>query len=124
LIPDVTGMTKEEAINALDTAGFKKVSVTPEESDEEKDKVFSQIPVSGILYDKSMEIIIKISKGIKVPDVINMTKENAITTLEGLGFVIEISPADAAAAAKVINQIPEADTYLNYGSKVTIEVKE
>ena len=128
LIPDVIGMTKEEAIVILNNAGFDVISAieggTFEENSNEMGKIFSQTPVGGILYDKSLEIIIKISKGIKVPDVINMTKENAVTTLEGLGFVIEISPADAAAAAKVINQIPEADTYLNYGSKVTIEVKE
>ena len=123
LIPDVIGMTEEDAIKALDTAGFKEVSVMLEESDEEKDKVFSQTPVSGILYDKSLEIIIKISKGIKVPDVINMTKENAVIELEGLGFVVEISP-NAAATGAVINQIPKADTYLNYGSTVTIEIQE
>ena len=124
LIPDVIGMTKEDAIKALDTAGFKKVSVILEDSNIDKDKVFSQTPVSGTLYDKSLDIIIKVSKGIKVPDVINKPKKDAVTTLEGLGFVVEVSPADAAATAKVINQILKADTYLNYGSKVTIEVKE
>ncbi|MBU2563023.1 MAG: PASTA domain-containing protein, partial [Actinobacteria bacterium] len=128
LIPDVIGMTEEEAIDILNNAGFNAISViegkTFEENSNEKDKVFSQTPVSGILYDKSLEIIIKISKGIKVPDIINMPKGDAVTTLEELGFVVEVSPADAAATAKVINQIPKADTYLNYGSKVTIEVKE
>ena len=43
--------------------------------------------------------------------------------LEGLGFVVEISP-NAAATGAVINQIPKADTYLNYGSTVTIEIQE
>jgi penicillin-binding protein 1A len=125
-IPDVIGMTKEDALKALDTAGFKNVSVTLEESDEEKDKVFSQTPVSGILYDKSLEIIIKVSngiEGIKVPDIINMTKENAVIALEELGFVVEVSPADAASGA-VISQIPAADTYQNFGSTVKIEIQE
>ncbi|MBE3092439.1 MAG: PBP1A family penicillin-binding protein [Chloroflexi bacterium] len=126
LIPEVIGMTKDDALKALDTAGFKKVSVTLEESDEEKDKVFSQTPVSGILYDKSLEIIIKVSngiEGIKVPDIINMTKENAVIALEELGFVVEVSPADAASGA-VISQIPAADTYQNFGSTVKIEIQE
>ncbi|MBL7124021.1 MAG: PBP1A family penicillin-binding protein [Actinobacteria bacterium] len=127
LIPDVIGMTKEEAIDILNNAGFNAISViegkTFEENSNEKDKVFAQIPVSGTLYNKSLEIIINISKGIKVPDVLNMTKGDAVTTLESLGFVVEISP-NAAATGAVINQIPKADTYLNYGSKVTIEVKE
>jgi beta-lactam-binding protein with PASTA domain len=123
-IPDVLGMTKEKALESLNAAGFKNVSVILEDSNKDKDKVFSQTPVSGTLYDKSLDIIIKISKGIRVPDVITMTKGDAVTKLEELGFVVEVSPADVAATAKVKSQIPAADTYLNYGSKVTIVVKE
>jgi len=127
LIPDVTGMTEEDAIDILNNAGFNVISViegiTFEENINEKDKVFAQTPVRGTLYDKSLEIIIKISKGIRVPDVITMNKGDAVTELEELGFVVEISP-DAAATGAVINQTPAADTYLNYGSTVTIEVQE
>ncbi|MBA7623423.1 Biosynthetic peptidoglycan transglycosylase [subsurface metagenome] len=131
LIPDVIGMTKEDAKNTLKTAGFNDILIMEgedfEENSNEKDKIFSQTPVSGTLYDKSQEIIIKISKGIKVPDVINMTKEDAVTELEELGFVVEISPDSAAAGTAtgtVINQIPGINTYLNHGSTVAIEVQE
>ena len=127
LIPDVTGMTEEEAMDILNNAGFGVISLiegeTFDENINEIDKIFSQTPVSGTLYDKSQEIIIKISKGIKVPDVITMTKENAVAKLEEFGFVVEIYP-DSAAVGTVINQIPEIDTYLDYGSTVTIEVQE
>ncbi|TET14373.1 MAG: PASTA domain-containing protein, partial [Actinobacteria bacterium] len=131
LIPDVIGMTKEDAKNTLKTAGFNDILIMEgedfEENSNEKDKIFSQTPVSGTLYDKSQEIIIKISKGIKVPDVITMTKEDAVTKLEGLGFVVKISPDSAAAGTAtgtVINQIPGINTYLNHGSTVAIEVLE
>ena len=121
-IPYVLGMTEEEALTALEGAGFENVTVIPEESEEEKDKVFSQTPVSGIIYDKLLEIIIKVSQGIRVPDVTGMTKEDTIIKLEDLGFIVEIFP-DATSVGNVLNQIPAAEQYLDYGSTVTIEIE-
>ena len=123
-VPDVLEMTKEEALNTLNNSGFMNISIIEEESEEEKDKVFSQIPESSTVYDKSSEIIIKISKGIKVPDVIDKDKEDAAEVLGNLGFIVEIVPDDPEATGKVINQIPEAEVYLNYGSTVIIELQE
>ncbi len=122
LIPDVIGMTEEEAIEAMSELGFDNVTVITEESEEEIDKVFSQTPVEGTLYDKTFEIIIKVSMGIEVPDVINMTKEDAVTELESAGFTVVISP-DSSDTGEVSNQIPGAGEYLNYGSTVIIEIK-
>lgn len=123
IIPDVIGMTKEEAKDTLNNCGFANISVIENESEEKKDKVFSQIPESGTTYTKSFEIIIKISKGIEVPDVIGMDKEDAIAKLQDLGFTVETTPDDPEITGKVINQIPEPGTYLNYGSTVTIEIE-
>ncbi len=67
--------------------------------------MFAQVPDSGTKYTKISEIIIKISKGIKVPDVTTMKKADAISMLEGLGFVVNILP-DATAAGKVKTQLP------------------
>ena len=122
-VPDVLGMTEEEALTALENSGFKNVTVVKEESEEEKDLVFSQTPVSGTLYDKLLEVSIKISKGIKVPNVIDMTKGNAVAELKNLGFVVEILP-DPASVGNVVSQVPAADEYLNYGSTVTIEIEK
>jgi len=53
LIPDVIGMTKEDAKNTLKTAGFNDILIMEgedfEENSNEKDKIFSQTPVSGTL---------------------------------------------------------------------------
>ena len=123
IVPDVLGMTEEEALDTLHNSGFTNISVTEEESKEEKDKVFSQAPESSTTYNKSSEIIIKISKGIKVPDVIGADKEDALDELTSLGFIVEIVPDDPEASGKVINQMPESGSYLNYGSTVTIELQ-
>ena len=114
-------MTEADALSMLKSAGYKNITVILEESDKEIDKVFAQVPESGTVYAKSSEVVIKISKGIKVPDVTTMKKADAVSMLEGLGFVVNILP-DATAAGKVKTQAPAAGTYLNYGSTVTIEI--
>lgn len=120
-VPDVLQLTEQQATEELNGAGFKKISILFEESIEEKEKVFSQTPVGGTVYNKSFEIIIKISKGIKIPDVIDMTGEDAVAKLEDLGFLVEILP-DAEAAGIVTGQTPQSGEYLNYGSKVSIKI--
>ena len=102
-IPGVIGMTEADALSMLKSAGYKNITVILEESDKEIDKVFAQVPESGTVYAKSGEVVIKISKGIKVPDVTTMKKADAISMLEGLGFVVNILP-DATAAGKVKTQ--------------------
>jgi len=123
IIPDVTGMTEQDAINTLNNAGFKNITPVTEESKNEILKVFTQIPEPGITYTKTLEVIIKISKGIRVPEVIGMKKNSAVNKLESLGFIVTIIPAGAG-NNNVINQIPAANSYLNYGQSVTLEIEE
>jgi penicillin-binding protein 1A len=120
-IPDVSGMTEIVAVSILNNAGFKNITVQKEESKEAIDKVFNQIPSSGTVYTKTSEIIIKISKGIMIPNVIGLQKSNAVLTLGGLGFKVMILP-DPSADGKVKNQIPAAASYINYGETIAIEI--
>jgi beta-lactam-binding protein with PASTA domain len=122
-VPDVMQMTEEDAIAELNSYGFEVISVYYEESTEDIDLVFAQTPVEGTVYKKTQEVIIKISLGVKMPNVIDMTREEAELALIELGFEVEILP-DEDTYGNVISQIPEADAYLNYGSTVTIEILE
>jgi len=85
--------------------------------------VFSQIPESGIVYDKAAEVIIKVSKGIMVPDIIGLDSGEVITILEDIGFIVEILP-DPDASGLVVNQVPENGSYLDHGSIVSIEIEQ
>jgi len=123
VIPDVMKMTEQDAVNNLSNAGFKNITVITEESKNEILKVFAQIPEPGTTYMKTSEVIIKISRGIEVPDVAGMKKNDAVTKLENLGFIVIIVP-DTAGNNNVINQIPAAKSYLNYGTTVTIEIED
>jgi serine/threonine-protein kinase len=122
-IPDVIGMTEQVAFDALNNDGFKNITVITEESKSEIDKVFAQIPESGTTYTKISEVIIKISKGIMVPDVVGMKKNDAVTILEDLGFTVTIIP-DLPANNNVTSQIPAANSYINFGETVAIEIED
>ncbi len=122
VIPSVIGLTENEAVEKLNNLGFKNINIIYEESQKEKDKVFSQTPDSGLNYLKTNEIIIKISLGIKLPNVIGLQKMAAVNLLESLGFIVDILP-DPTAKGIVISQSPEKDTYLNYGSLVKITIQ-
>lgn len=121
IIPNVSTMSEVDALAALNNAGFKNISVQKEESDKEIDKVFAQIPDAGIKYTKISEIIIKISRGVLVPDVTGMNKTDAKTMLEALGFIVAVTP-DPLAEGKVKSQIPASGSHINYGSTIAIEI--
>jgi serine/threonine-protein kinase len=122
-IPDVIGMTEEDAVGLLNTLGYFNISITIEENEEEINKVFNQVPETGTIYDKANEIVLRISSGIEVPDVFGLDLADALISLEGLDFLVEILP-DPGATGEVIDQIPAAGEFMDYGSTVTIEVEE
>jgi penicillin-binding protein 1A len=121
--PDIIGHPEEEAVEMLSISGFEQVSIIYEESEETIGSVFSQVPESGIMYDKADEIIIKVSSGIMVPDIIGLDSAEAITILEDLGFIIQILP-EPDASGLIISQDPESGAYLDYGSILTFEVEQ
>ncbi|HAJ95444.1 MAG TPA: hypothetical protein DCP02_04330 [Actinobacteria bacterium] len=122
-IPDLIGLTEEEALSLLSSSGFENISILFEESQEEIEKVFSQVPDSGTVYNKEAEIILRISRGIMVPDIIGLELEDAVTVLEDLGFEVTVLP-DGSSEGIVSSQDPENGQYLNYGSSITIEIEE
>lgn len=121
-LPDVTGLSEEDALEVLSNSGFGEISILYEDSQEAMGKVFSQVPANGTIYDKTGEVIIKISNGILLPDTLGLDIEEAVTVLEDLGFVVEILP-EPDATGLVTKQVPSGGTYLDYGSTVSIEIK-
>lgn len=83
-VPDVTDKTKDAAISALEKAGFE-VEIKEEASDEvDEDRVIRQSPSAGKKLKKGETVIIVVSTGkedVSVPNVIGLTKEDAIAKL-------------------------------------------
>jgi beta-lactam-binding protein with PASTA domain len=123
VIPSVIGMDKQTALAELSSKGFINVVIVEEDSIETIDTVFEQDPGAQTSYEKAKEVKLWISRGIMVPDVVGMALDEAVMTLEDLGFTVEISPEDAAGGI-VEQQQPESDSYLNKGQTVIITVPE
>ena len=121
-VPNLIGMTKADATAALNNAGFTNISFTEDQNTAAKDTIFNQNPPSGTAYDKTKPVVLSVSKGVKVPSVIGLLKDEAVKLLISFGLVPEILPGPEA-TGKVILQIPDANTYINFASKVTITIE-
>lgn len=124
-VPDVTGKTKADAQRILEQAGFK-VKVTEAFSDAvAKGMVISQDPSPGVSLDAGGTVTITVSKGpdqVTVPDVTDMTEEDAISTLEALGLLVDAEYVVSPDVGIVLNQNPLPGTKVNKGSTVRLTI--
>jgi len=124
-VPDVTGESEDNARSALEGAGLRVGKVTEEESDEEPGTVISQDPAAGGSVAKNTAVNLTVAKAVAVPDVVDMTEEDAQAALEDAGFDVSArdqTVTDEAQDGIVLEQSPAADEERRKGSRVTIVV--
>ena len=115
VVPDVTGMSKADAIAQLNAAGFKVSSSNAYSSSVDSGKIVSQDPSGGGAYTAKSTVKIVVSKGVQpivVPDLTGMTRNDAITKLNALGLITNITASGAGPTytGKVTSQTPHAGT--------------
>jgi serine/threonine-protein kinase len=124
-VPDVTNMKRAQAEKALTDALFN-VKVSEDFSDTvQKGSVISQRPDAGVSVDAGSTIEIVVSKGpapVTVPDVTDMSVEDATDDLERLGLKVSVSYVDSMEDGIVINQSPLPGTQVAKGTTVTLTV--
>jgi serine/threonine-protein kinase len=126
-VPDVTGMTLDEAKAALKAANLKVGQVTEEAApDAQPSEVLRQFPAADKEVDTGTEIDLVVAAGATVPDVTGMTEEEATTALEDAGYVVSVSsePSNDVEEGIVIAQDPAAGTQYDSGQTVNILVSE
>lgn len=113
-VPDVTDKTEEAAVSALEKVGFE-VEIKEEASDDvDEGRVIRQSPSGGKKLKNGDTVIIVVSTGkedVSVPNVIGLTKDDAIAKLTAQQLKYSITSyeySDKYAAGYVI--------YQNYGS--------
>ncbi|MCW2974010.1 MAG: hypothetical protein JWN72_2283 [Thermoleophilia bacterium] len=115
-VPSLTGGTQAAAIQKLDTAGLTLGTVTPEFDEEApKGQVIDQDPGAGDEVADGSKVNLVISKGpapIPVPDVTNMTLEEATAAFSEAKFTATPTtteaPSDDVEEGHVIAQAPKA----------------
>lgn len=126
-VPKVEGMTKDEAIKALNEVGLGYRAVVQNSDRVSEGTVISQGTAAGKKVAKNTQIIITISggkevKNITVPSVTGKTESEARTALEADGFVVDIDYQYSSTVenGKVIKASPSGS--VAQGSTITITV--
>ncbi len=130
-VPDLTGVTLEEATKIANRYGYK-ISSEVEYSfsdDVEKDMVISQFPEAGEEAPKHEDIKIVLSLGstggsIRVPNLVNSRVDDAIAEIDNLKLIYNIvyDESNDVEMGNVIRQTPLAGTHINEGDVVTIHI--
>lgn len=126
-VPDVTGMTLEDATRALKDARLKVGEVTEQVAEDAVDsEVLRQFPPADREVDVGTEIDLVVAAGSTVPDVTGLTQEEATARLETAGYEVSVStePSDEVEEGRVIAQDPDPGAEYERGQTVTILVSE
>ncbi len=110
-MPDLSGMNKEEVLKALSDAGydFEPMFLGDYSSQIKNGAVMKQYPEKDLLFDADTTVKVTLSLGKapdKVPDVINLSSEDAAGRLQTLGFKVTVlhSYSDTVSEDNVILQ--------------------
>ena len=124
-VPDVTGDSQDNARSALEGVGLRVGKITREESDETPGTVIEQSPAAGEKIDKGDAVDLTVAQATPIPDVVDLTEEEAQAELEDAGFEVTVRDeaiTDVAEEGIVLDQTPAAGEERRQGSRVTIVV--
>ena len=126
-VPAVVGMTKEDAIKALNKLGLGYKAVTQSSDTVAEDCVISQGNVGGSKEEKNSQIVLTISTGkenkeVTVPNVKGKSEQEAKEAIEAANLVasVDYQYSDSVEAGNVIKYSPSGS--VAEGSTVTIHV--
>lgn len=127
-VPDVSGMSEDEAQNALKDAGFKKVSSEFVFSDIENGTVIGTTPAAKTEATEDTEIVMKVSKGAEkktVPNVVGQedaAAQNAITSAGLTVSGVTYDYHDSVPKGQVVSQSIDGGKKVAAGTGVSIVV--
>jgi serine/threonine-protein kinase len=126
-VPDVTNIDSAAAHSELRNAGLSFTD-SQQVSSQAKGTVISQNPAGGSTVAKGTSVNLTISKGpdtANVPTVTGQTPDQATSTLQGLGFQVQVknkTTTDQTQNGLVVQQRPKPGTTLKKGRTVVIYV--
>ncbi len=128
-MPSLLGMEKEAAETIIKEFGLTLAEAVYSFHDQyPPDRIFDQDPKPETEISKDTPVVIYISQGedpeARVPNVIELTKEEAITKLQAAGFrnITVNNEEGTAAIGTVFHQVPVEDTVYNKQAEIIISV--
>ncbi len=122
-VPDVTGMSVQQATQRLSDAGLR--AVVDGSADDSDAVVVSTDPSPGSEVDDDSEVTLTLGAGeASVPDVVGDAEGNARSALVDAGLVVEVenAPSSDVPSGVVSAQQPGGGTRVDAGTRVTITV--
>ncbi len=129
-MPDLLGMTEDEAKLTLKDLGLGYHKVGEASSDEyEKGQIIEQSVAAGSSVEKNTTIEVTLSSGkgeIEIPDVKGQDEANAKSALNSAGFQVNVTYEHSkdVEQGKVISQTPDAAAMGKEGDTITILVSQ
>lgn len=128
-IPNVVGMTEQQARNAMENAGLDRILTTYNCSNTvTQGNVLAQTPSTGEVVSTQTYVLLTISNGqcpgVLVPDVIGRSEQQAkdVIGIADLNVKVERECNNYITAGQVIRQSPVAYSEVNRRTEVTIWV--
>ncbi|KGN30076.1 serine/threonine protein kinase [Knoellia sinensis KCTC 19936] len=127
LVPDLAGMTVEEATAELEKVKLTVGTTAKVDSKEPKDRIVSSAPKAGESLAPGAKVNLSVSTGqVVVPDLTGKTVDEAASMLFGLGLKMDTSfrTTSRARAGTVVDQNPDDKEKVDVGTEVTIVVAQ
>ena len=128
-VPDVKGKSEADARNTLQGAGFTNVQSQQQNSDSvPAGSVINTEPGAGSQVATTEPVVLIVSSGagkVTVPQVTNLSEDNARKALEQVGLKANVQDQTVANPAQdgvVITQAPNANAQVDKGATVTLFV--
>ncbi|MEC5199967.1 serine/threonine protein kinase/beta-lactam-binding protein with PASTA domain [Arthrobacter sp. PL16] len=113
-VPDVAGLTEQEAVSALEQAGLEAVVAEVKEYSRTvpAGSVISQAP-TAVEVQRGTPVTLTLSRGprsVKVPNVFSLPEDRAVAALEAAGFMVQVDYTfGSAVLGLVAGQSPTGD---------------
>ncbi|WP_053226612.1 Stk1 family PASTA domain-containing Ser/Thr kinase [Solirubrobacter soli] len=125
-VPAVEGQSEDDAVKALEDAGFKTKTKTAFSDSVASGEVISQDPAAGTSLTKGHTVTLTVSKGvqgIEVPKVVGLQQDAAEAQLEQAGLTAKVVEQETTQPpGTVMKQDPPTGTRVDKGATVTLTV--
>jgi beta-lactam-binding protein with PASTA domain len=125
-VPAVEGQSEEDAVKALEGAGFQTKTKTAFSDSVPAGQVISTSPKGGTSLTKGRTVTLTVSKGasgVAVPKLVGLQRDAAEAQLEDLGLTANVTEQETTQPpGTVMEQDPPAGTRVDKGAAVKLTV--
>lgn len=122
-VPDVEGMTLDDARSALSERSIDHLRLEYQNSNEDEGTVISVSPAAGSVVGKDDLVTLVVAQPYTVPDVVGLTQKDAEEAVQRAGLTPESSyVASDQEAGTVVSSDPSGGASLKEGEKVKLYV--